>query len=78
MTNDTKMWKIYDKTDNGFVRKFTISSKLSYECTFELDSGKDYTVSVAVQWKRYFDVPNPRYEEWNFEDLGGAITNINL
>lgn len=49
-----------------------------YEYTFELDSGKDYAVSVAVQWKRYFDVPNPRYEEWNFEELGGAITNINL
>lgn len=49
-----------------------------YEYTFELDSGKDYTVSVAVQWKRYFDAPNPRYGECNFEDLGGAITNINL
>ena len=49
-----------------------------HECTFELGSGKDYTVSVAVQWKRYFDVPHPRHEEWNFEDLGGARTNINL
>jgi len=49
-----------------------------YECTFDLDSGKDYFVVVIVQWKRYLDSPHPYYGEWNFEDLGGLSTNINL
>ncbi|MBN2488034.1 MAG: right-handed parallel beta-helix repeat-containing protein [Methanosarcinaceae archaeon] len=49
-----------------------------YECTFDLDSGKDYFVVVIVQWKRYLDSPHPYYGEWNFEDFGGLSTDINL
>jgi hypothetical protein len=49
-----------------------------FECTFDLEAGKNYDVQVDAHWKRYFAIPHPYYGEWRWKNLGGGATEIDL
>lgn len=50
----------------------------SYECTFDLESGKDYYISIDVLIKEKFDDPHPYYGESRLDLLGSLLIETDL
>ena len=82
--------QVFSKNLNGEVRnkdrEMPFSDNITlqyrevypYECSFDLETGKDHGISVDVFWKEFFATPHPYYGEWRWEMLGGAATEIDL
>lgn len=49
-----------------------------YECTFDLESGKDYYISIDVLIKEEFDDPHPYYGESRLDLLGSLLIETDL
>lgn len=63
-----------------FSKYITLQYRQPYhfECTFDLEVGKNYDVQVEAHWKEYFATPHPYFGEWRWERFGGQATEIDL